>query len=150
MPFSPWARTAIPKWRGTRRSPRSRGRPSGRPLPPIVAELQCDAEVLFSQQTHHFLQIVSGPRADAQLIALNRRLDLLQLRILDELDDVPRLFGGDSLLQRDLLTHRAVGGRLRRASRQILHWHIAANQTDGDDFPQCVQLEFFVRYYLQL
>jgi hypothetical protein len=54
------------------------------------------------------------------------------------------------LLQRHFLTDRAVGGRLRRPPRQVLHRHIAANQTGGHNFPERVQLELVVGHEHQL
>ena len=51
------------------------------------------------------LQDIAILAADAHEIALDGSLDL-ELAVLDLLDDLARLFGGDALLQRDLLAHR--------------------------------------------
>src|SRR5690349_12281867 len=59
----------------------------------VVAKLEGDSEVLRAERLHGRLQIVLRGRADAHLVGLDRRLDLLQLRILQILDDVLGGFG---------------------------------------------------------
>ena len=82
---------------------------------PVVAELQRDAEIVVAQRLHRLLQVVLRRRADAHLIGLDRRLDLLQLLVLDELDDLARRLDRDALLNRDDAPDRAAGRRLARA-----------------------------------
>ena len=60
------------------------------PFLPVIAELEGDAEVVAAEQPDDVLQLVFGGRGDAQLIALDAGLHLLQLLILEELDDVAR------------------------------------------------------------
>ena len=68
------------------------------------------------QQLHHGLQVVLVLAADPQLVALDGGLDL-ELRALDELDDLAGLLGGDALLQRDLLAHGAAERLVDRRRR---------------------------------
>src|SRR5688572_4804448 len=69
----------------------------------IVVELQRDAEVLVAQQRDDLLQIVSRLAGHADLVLVDRRLHL-DLRVLDEPDDLLRLLDRDPLLERDLLS----------------------------------------------
>src|SRR3974377_874019 len=74
----------------------------------VVGELHVDAEVRLAQQLDHRLQHVAVAAGYAHEIALNGSLHL-QLAVLDFLDDFARLFGGNPLLQRDLLAHAGTG-----------------------------------------
>src|SRR3954470_22860801 len=47
-----------------------------------VPELELDAEVLASQQRDRLLQVVAGGAAHPDLLSLDGRLHLLQLRVL--------------------------------------------------------------------
>ena len=132
-----------PRCPGKKRK-RSERRPAPVALSAIVAELERDAEVLLPQHAHDFLQVVFRRRGDAQLIALDGRLYLLQLGVFDELDDVARLLGGDALLQRDLLSHGRVCRWFGVTARQVLGWHIASHQPRDQDLPQRIQLELVV------
>ena len=61
---------------------RSVPHPAPRTVLPIIPKLQLHAEVLALEQRHHFLQVVTRRTADAHLFALNRCLDLFQLRVI--------------------------------------------------------------------
>src|SRR5688572_1297252 len=54
----------------------------------VVAKLKRDAKILRAERIHRALEIVFRRRADAHLLALNRRLDLLELQVLEVLDDL--------------------------------------------------------------
>src|SRR6188472_515412 len=88
---------------------------------PVVAELEGHAEVGFAEQPHHLLKLVARGRRDAELIALDAGLDLLELAVLEELDDLASLLGRDPLLKRDVLAHSGVAGRRDGAARQIAY-----------------------------
>src|ERR1051325_2865445 len=87
--------------RETKVQPSTRG---PRRSAPVVAELERYAEVGLAQQPHHFLEVVARRGRDAELVALDAGLNFLELVVLEELDDVARLLGGDALLQRAVLT----------------------------------------------
>src|SRR5512134_2144087 len=93
-------------------------------LASVVAELQRHAEIGFPEQAHHFLELVPRRGCDAKLIALDARLDLLELAVLEELDDVARLVRRDPLLQRDLLPHRRIPGLGDGAAGEVAHGNV--------------------------
>src|SRR5215510_9660014 len=120
---------------GTKRKKRS-STPSPWPRPgalPVVAELKRDAEVVLAQRAHRGLQFVFRRRAHAHLIGLNRRLHLLQLLVLDELDDLARGFDRDALLDRNHATDGAASRRLRLRRLEILDGDAAPDQPGLDD-----------------
>src|SRR5690349_19651450 len=80
------------------------------PSAAVVAELECDAEVLFPQEANRLLKVVLRRRRHAHLIRLDGRLDPFQLVVLDELDDVLGRFGRNALLERDDAPDRVVRG----------------------------------------
>src|SRR3989304_367976 len=92
------------------------------PALPAVAELQRHAEILLAEQPHHRLQLVLRRRADAELVALDRRLDLLQLPVLQELHDLTGRLGRNPLLDGDEAAHRAARRRLALAGPEVLPW----------------------------
>src|SRR5262245_13636874 len=106
------------------------------PLPAVVPELERHAEVAIAQQAHHFLELVLRRRGDAKLVALNGRLYFPQFGLLDELDDIARLFHRNTLLQRDFLTHCAVGGRYDRSAREVPRRNVAPDQAYFHDLPE--------------
>src|SRR5512134_4132963 len=53
----------------------------------VIAKRELDAEILAAQVAHDRLQLVSGGTADAQFVALDARLHLLEAAVLDRLDD---------------------------------------------------------------
>src|SRR5438270_8202591 len=73
----------------------------------VVRELHIQAEILLFEESDDGLQFVTIFAAHAHGVALYRCLHLA-LRILYRFDDILRLFGGDALLQRDLLTDAVV------------------------------------------
>src|SRR5690349_21157894 len=56
----------------------------------VIGELHRDPEVVVAQELHHGLEVVLLLARDADLVALDRHLDL-QLRVLHELHDLARL-----------------------------------------------------------
>src|SRR3989442_8446054 len=85
----------------------------------VVRELDRDAEVALLQEPDHLLEVVTVLAGDADLVLLDRGLHL-ELRVLDEADDLPRLLDRDPLLERDLLLDRPAGGLLDLAVRERL------------------------------
>src|SRR5947209_11570610 len=81
--------------------------PYGPSLRTVVRELHIQAEILLFKESDDGLQFVTIFAAHAHGVALYGCLHLA-LRILDRFDDILRLFGGDALLQRDLLTDAVV------------------------------------------
>src|SRR5712692_6062385 len=75
---------------------------------PVVVELEGDPEILLAEHRDHGLQAVATLGGHADLVLLDRGLHL-ELRILDQPDDLPSLRERDPLLQRDLLPDRAAG-----------------------------------------
>ena len=87
------------------------------------------------------LQGIAILAADPHDIGLDGRLRFL-LRILDQLHDLPRLFDGDALLERDFLFHRTAGGRLQRAVGQAFQGHAAFDQLLLEDVVDRFHFEF--------
>src|SRR5208337_2994038 len=75
----------------------------------VIRKLHVNAEIVLPQHRNDVLQCIAIFAADANYITLNGSLDLL-LGILNELDDVARLFDRNALLHGDALAH----GRTRR------------------------------------
>src|SRR5687767_4494748 len=68
----------------------------------VVVELERDPEILVPQQGDDLLQIIARLAGDADLVLVDRGLDL-QLRVLDQAHDLLGLLDGDPLLEGDLL-----------------------------------------------
>src|SRR5262249_44826958 len=85
----------------------------------IVHELQVDPQVLRFQELDHGLELVLDFAGDAELVALNLCLDL-QLRVADQLADLPRLVRVDPLADFYFLAHGAFGGRFDLAPLERL------------------------------
>src|SRR5690242_540153 len=99
----------------------------------VVAELQLDAEVLLAEQRHGRLQLVFRRRRDAHLISLDRRLDFLQLRVLDGRRD---LLGGVRVergLELDLAANGVAAGRLHLTDVEILYRDGSFNELGLND-----------------
>src|SRR2546421_5468037 len=69
----------------------------------VAVELERDPEVLVAQEGDDLLQVVARLADDADLVLVDRGLDL-DLRVLDQPHDLLRLLDGNALLERDLLT----------------------------------------------
>src|SRR6476659_9919469 len=95
---------------------------------PVVAELELDSEVLASEQRHRFLKIVFGGRRYADLIALNRCLDFLELGFLDRSRDFLRGVSVESHLELDEPCDLVAARRLDVADVEVLHWHAALDE----------------------
>src|SRR6185503_21198118 len=85
----------------------------------IVAEFELDAEVALSQQGDRVLQIILRRRGDAYLVALNRCLHLLELRVLDRGRDFLRRVGIERGLELHLAAHGVAGRLLDLADVEI-------------------------------
>ena len=114
----------------------------------IIAELELHAEIALSQQRHRVLQIVFRRRRDAHLIALNRRLNLLQLRVLDRGRYLFRRIGIERGLELHFAANRVAAGLLDLADVEILHGHAALDQLRLHDVEQRAHLEIAVRHEL--
>src|SRR5687768_12781842 len=89
-------------------TPRPPSRPAvAKPRLPVVGELHVDAEVAALQHLDDGLQVVPVLARDADLLPLDRGLDL-ELAVLDDLHDLPRLLRGDALRSEE----RRVGKRV--------------------------------------
>ena len=77
--------------------------------------------------------------AHADLVLLDGRLHL-ELRVLDEAHDLPRLLDGDALLERDLLAQRAARGRLDLAVGERLERHAALVELRLEDVDDRLEL----------
>src|SRR5512146_2551767 len=88
-----------------------------RGLRAVVEKLRVDTELLFAQELDDRLQLVAIAAENAYLALLNLGLHLA-LRALDELDDLPRLFDGNALLQLDPLPDAPASGGFHRAAAQ--------------------------------
>src|SRR5438093_9828953 len=120
-PIPPDARSAPARsWRLS-----STSRHGSAPLhAPIVRELKRDPEVLVPQQRDDLLKVVSVLARHADLVGLDRRLHL-DLRVLDDPDDLLSLVDRNALLERDLLAEGAAGGLLHVAVGERLQRHAA-------------------------
>src|SRR5687768_4019386 len=87
---------SIATW-GVRTTRARRARSPASPRAPrrsaVVAELELDAEVPAAQERDRLLEVVARRTGHAHLVALDGRLDLLQLRVLDRRGDLPRGVG---------------------------------------------------------
>src|SRR5689334_17699354 len=98
----------------------------------VVGELHRDPELVLAEQLHHGLQLVLLLPADADLIALDRHLDL-QLRVLHELHDLPALVDRDPLLEPDVLLRAARRPGLDLAPFERLQRHLPARELLAQD-----------------
>src|SRR2546422_6285416 len=105
----------------------------------VVRELDRDAEVALLQEPDHLLEVVAVLARDADLVLLDRGLHL-ELRVLDEADDLPRLLDRDPLLERDLLLERPAGGLLDLAIRERLERYAALVETRLEDVDDRLEL----------
>src|SRR5437773_9872559 len=90
----------------------------------VVAELECNPEVAAAEEAHGLLELVFGGGADAELVALDIGLDLLELLLFEELYNFSRVVTVDALLELDFPAHGAVGGRQHVAQRHVFHGHV--------------------------
>ena len=67
----------------------------------VVGELHREVVVLLLDQRLHGLQVVALLGRDAELVALDLRLDALGALVADQLGDLLGVLGGDALLERD-------------------------------------------------
>src|SRR5436309_5398193 len=154
--------------RGSRRrpggaaSPRHRDPPAGRPAArsrrspcrsrarrrrassAVIPESELESEVLRAQEGDHFLELVLGRRLDADLLALDRRLRLFELLVLDRLDDRFRLFLRDALGKLDLAPHGVVRRGRGGAELEVLHGHVALDELGLQHVEQGLHLEVVV------
>ena len=73
---------------------------------------------------------------DAHLIALNRRLHLLHLRVLDRGGDLLRRVAVERHLELDVAAHRVAAGLLDLADVEVLHRHAALDELRLHDVEQ--------------
>src|SRR5450756_132811 len=109
-----------------------------------IRELKRDAEVRAAQESNGGLQIVLLLARDAQLLALDRDLHL-QLAVLDGLYDLPRLFGGNALADRQDLSHGTLGRGLDRAVVESLQGHAPLRELRLEQVRHGLQAELVVR-----
>src|SRR5688572_12673811 len=88
---------------------------------PIIAEFELDLEILTLEEGHGALEVVLRGGRHAHLVALDRRLDLLELRVLDRRGNLLGRLGVERRLELDLARHRVAGRRLDVADVQVLH-----------------------------
>src|SRR5215211_1514681 len=69
------------------RASRRPGRPASAA---VVAKLELDAEILAPEHRDDRLELVAGGARHPDLVALDRRLGLLEAAVLDRLDDLLR------------------------------------------------------------
>src|SRR5262245_18769284 len=100
-----------------------------------VGELKGDAQVALAEQRHDGLQVVALLPAHAELVALDRHLDL-QLRVLHELHDLARLVARDALLEIDALLGRSRGAGLHRPGIERLQRYLTAREALAQDVPE--------------
>src|SRR5215471_15974300 len=93
----------------------------------IVRELHIDTEVAGFQRGNYLLQGIAIAARDPDRVALDRGLHF-GLRVLDQLDDILRLFLGNALLNLRALAHRASRRGFDRAIAQSLQWDPATHQ----------------------
>ena len=98
----------------------------------IVRELNVDPEIGLTNQGDDLLQAVAVFAGDADDLSVDGGLYLL-LGILDELDDLTRLFNGDALLELDLLADGGAGGGLDFAVFKGLERDIALDELGLED-----------------
>src|SRR5262245_49217939 len=121
------------------RHPSQDGLPTRNGLP-VIAELERHAEIVLAQHADGLLEVVLREGRDADLIGLNRGLNLSELSILDELDDVARGFDRNALLNGHDSPDLAARRRFARAGLEILDRHAAPNQARLHDLPDRVHL----------
>src|SRR5258706_2655867 len=114
-----------------------------------IGELQRDAQVALTQERHHLLQVVEALAGHADLVLLDRGLDL-ELGVLDEPHDLARLVDGDALLQGDRLTQHAAAARLHLAGGQGLERHAALVQPGLENVGHGLELHLVGRAQLDL
>src|SRR5687768_1735480 len=115
----------------------------------VVAEFELDAEVFVAEKGHCGLKVISRRGRDADLIALNRRLHLLELRILDR--------GGDFLcgvavqghLELYLLGDLVATGGLHVADVEILRRYPALDELCLEHLEQRLHPELALRREIQ-
>src|SRR6267142_814691 len=106
---------------------------------PVVRELDRDSEVLVPQQRDDFLEVVAVLARDADLVGLDRRLHL-DLRVLDDPDDLLGLLDRNPLLERDLLAERAARRLLHLAVGERLERHPTLVETRLEDVHDRLEL----------
>src|SRR6516164_9622362 len=101
--------------------------PDGREPLPVVDELQRHVQVCLLQHRDDGLQIVTLLAGDADLVALDLRLDVLGPLIADELGDLLGVLAADALLEGagDLV---GLAGGLRLTGVERLQADVAADQ----------------------
>src|SRR4029077_17002450 len=87
----------------------------------VVPELELDAEVLPAKERHSLLEIVPRRGGDAHLVALDRRLNLFELGLLDGRCDFLRGVPIKSQLESDVTTDGVASGRFDLSRIEILH-----------------------------
>src|SRR5699024_9142983 len=112
--------------------------------PPVIAELQGDAEVVLTQHADSLLQVILGWRGDADLVRLDGGLDTLELLLLQELHDLLGRLRRDALLKCNHTPYRIVRGTLELAGREVLRGDAAPDQPRLQDLPQRGHLELIV------
>src|SRR5882724_4607737 len=124
----------------------SRSRHDYAPLhAPVVRELDRDSEVLVPQQRDDLLEVVSVLARDAYLVGLDRRLHL-DLRVLDDPDDLLGLLDRNPLLERDLLAERAARRLLHLAVGERLERHPTLVETRLEDVHDRLELHVVGRH----
>src|SRR5882672_1069533 len=110
----------------------------------IVRELEIKSEVLALERADNRLQIVAILPAHAHLVFLDRRLDP-DPRPLDEFHDLLGLFGRDSLLDRDDLAHRSLGGGLDLAVLERLQGNASLHELGREHVDYRLEARLVVR-----
>src|SRR4051812_29597613 len=102
----------------------------------VVPEFELDAEVLAAKQRDRLLEIVARWRCHPDLIALNRRLHFLELRLLDRRRHFLGGIAVEGHLERDLAANGVATGGLDLARIEIFYGHVAPNQLRLKHIPQ--------------
>ncbi len=97
-----------------------------------VGELEVDAEVSAAELAHDLLEDVAVFADDADGVALDGGLGL-ELGVLDGGDDLLGVFGGDALLELDLLADGGVGGGLDLFVLEVLEGDAALDELLRED-----------------
>src|SRR5512140_719607 len=118
-----------------------------RRLRPAVDELHLHAEVLPLQQLDDRLEVVGALPGHAHLLVLDLGLDL-ELRLLDDGDDLLPLLRGDPLLDGDHLADAAAGGGLRLPVLERLEGDPALHELRLEDVDDRLQPEVVVGQHL--
>src|SRR5688572_16906950 len=122
---------------------------SGAPGLAIISELELDTEVFASQERHCALQVVLRGRRDSDLVSLYRRLDFLELRVLDGRRDFLGRVAVQRGLELDLAADGVVAGRRDLADVEVLDRYVPLDQPRLDDVEQRLHLEIAVGREIQ-